>query len=254
MLRIPTHAPGACPGLWWSPAGPAARADANGRQRDVRKFLPGVVAVIAALTGLSGCSSAPDTRPAVNAESVTATEQITVDPFTDSGKPDAGLDIVEKGKGHCWQSWVSITGSDARRCAPELKGGQHTSQEVHDPCYLRVRPGADRALCVQNPTTGEATAFDVVEDTGPAPEETQRHRPWFVELADGRHCVLSPGADDPESTEEDPTYGCGQHDYLYGMPDAREPVWTIANRHGEADEVGEPGPQLDEVPIRTAWF
>ncbi|GAA1223469.1 hypothetical protein GCM10009676_01020 [Prauserella halophila] len=209
---------------------------------------------IAALAGLSGCSGAPDARPATSTQPVTTTEQITVDPFTESGEPAAGLDIVEKGDGNCWQSWVSITGSNARRCAPVLTGDQHTSQEVHDPCYLHVRPGPDRAVCIQNPTTGEATGFDVVEDTGPAPEDAQRHRPWFVELADGRHCVLVPGADDPESTAEDPTYGCGSHDYLYGMPDTTTSVWTITNRHGEAVERAEAGPHRDRVSIRTVWF
>ncbi|GAA1201404.1 hypothetical protein [Prauserella alba] len=220
----------------------------------MRKILPGVVVAIAALAGLGGCGGAPDTRLAADAGPVTATEQITVDPFTESGEPDPDLDIVEKGEGNCWQSWVSISGSDARRCAPVLTGDSHTSQEVHDPCYLRVRPGPDRAICIQNPTTGEATGFEVVEDVGPVPKEAQRHRPWFIELADGRHCVPMPGADDPESTEEDPTYGCGRNDYLYGMPDTTTRVWTIANRHGEADERTEPGPQLDKASIRTAWF
>lgn len=220
----------------------------------MRKFLPGVVVVVAALTGLGGCTGTSETRLAAHAQPVTTTEQITVDPFTDAGEPDPGLDVVEKGEGNCWQSWVSITTADARRCAPLLKGAEHTSQEVHDPCYVHVRPGPDRAICIQNPTTGEATGFEVVEDTGPAPEETRRHRPWFLELADGRHCVLFPGADDPDSTEEDPTYGCGRNDYLYGMPDTANRVWTIANRHGEAEERTEPGPRLDEAPIRTAWF
>ncbi|WP_145600385.1 hypothetical protein [Prauserella rugosa] len=217
----------------------------------MRKVLPGLAM---ALVVLGGCSGPPGSDPVENPAPVHATEQVSVYPFTQDGRPASGLDVVHEGNGTCWQSWVSVDSDAARRCAPVPKGDPDTSKPVHDPCYLHPEAGADRALCLADPTTGQAVSFDVVSDDGPRPEEEAAHKPWFLELGDGRHCVLYLSPDEGVDPAEIPTYACGRNDYLYGEPDTGRPVWTIANRHGEADTRIEPGPELDEVQIRTAWF
>ncbi|OLT42658.1 hypothetical protein BJF85_22220 [Saccharomonospora sp. CUA-673] len=207
----------------------------------------------AVLAGCSGPDAAGGDTPD-DAEPVHATRVIPVYPFARDGDPAAGLDVVDEGEATCWQSWVSVDSDHARRCAPVPTGDPHTSKIVHDPCYVRPDEGTDRALCLADPTRSQAVAFDVVQDDGPRPAEEKEPKPWFLELGDGRQCVLFLSPDEGVDPAEIPTYACGQNDYLYGAPDTRSPVWTMANRHGEADTRIEPGHELDEVQIRTAWL
>ncbi|WP_253853438.1 hypothetical protein [Prauserella alba] len=199
----------------------------------------------AALLALAGCTDADAGGAGTDHTApVTATRAVHLDPFTPSGRPAPEFTVVDRAAAKCSASGVNLSDPDARRCMTTA------GYFLYDPCFVRHRPRPDVALCVQNPTTSEAVRIRIVEDT-PGPADRRRPgRPWFLELADGRHCVPAPGpgrANDPPGR---PTYTCGSDDHLYGLPDTTGPVWTMTNRLGDADGPGPP----HRVRIRTAWL
>lgn len=204
-----------------------------------------MLVLVAALLALAGCTDtgARADGSGTHHAPVTTTRATHVEPFTPEGMPAPGFTVVDHAAAKCSASGVNLSDPDARRCMTT------EGYFLYDPCFVRHHPRPDVALCVQNPTTSQAVHIRIVEDTA-APADGQRPgRPWFLELADGRHCVPapSPSEDDPPRR---PTYTCGSDDHLYGLPDTTQPVWTITNRPGDADTPGPP----QRVRIRTAWL
>ncbi|GAA1223462.1 hypothetical protein GCM10009676_01010 [Prauserella halophila] len=231
-----------------------------------RRTRQGALGAAAVLLALAGCTGTPGTGAGASGTGasgtvasgtggsdtggsdadrapVTTTREVHLDPFTSSGRPAPWITVVDRAAAKCSASGVNVTDPDARRCMTT------EGYFLYDPCFVRHLPRPDVALCLRNPTTSEAVRIRIVEDT-PRPDGGESAgRPWFLELADGRHCVPapSPAEDDPGGR---PTYNCGRDDHLYGLPDTTGPVWTITNRLGDADAPGPPHP----VRIRTAWL
>ncbi|OLT42659.1 hypothetical protein BJF85_22225 [Saccharomonospora sp. CUA-673] len=192
---------------------------------------------------LSGCSGAgSESRPGAGADHapVTATDRVDVQPFAPNGEPAPGLTVIEDAEATCSASGVDLSDPAARRCMTT------EGYLLYDPCYVR----ADTALCLRDPDSTDAVRIHMVEDRGPRPLHELVQRPWLLELADGRRCVLA-RTPDPDDPAEQPTYTCGKDDHLFGMPDTSAPVWTIGNRHGTDPAPDNP---LRDTTIRTAWF
>ncbi|MFC4001329.1 hypothetical protein ACFS2C_06750 [Prauserella oleivorans] len=201
----------------------------------MRRLLPGLFVVLV-LLGACG-SPAPAEPPA---GPVTATAEIMLYPFTETGEPAPGITVVDEAEATCSASTLDLGNPAARRCVTTA------GLILHDPCFVRAAPAPDVALCVQNPATGQAVRMTIAQDLGPRPQPELVHAPWFLELEDGRWCVPTAGIG-PELDGEKPSFACGGQDFLYGVPDNRAPVWTIAHRDDGAETT-------QPVRIRTAWY
>ncbi|RBM16000.1 hypothetical protein DI005_27360 [Prauserella sp. PE36] len=200
---------------------------------------------------LTACTSGNEPQQGATAP-VTTTQAVLTNPFTETGEISPEVTILEDVEAICSPSVVVVANPVARRCTSEL-------QVLHDPCFLGPPRVPQVAVCLQNPARKEAVRLTLIEDrtpvapgappaaapVAPAPEAT----PWYIELADGRECARVIGLKgDPPSLEGDPpTYGCGHADFLYGLPDVSEPVWTMPNRKGATAKVR-------TVDVRTAWY
>ncbi|WP_253829366.1 hypothetical protein [Prauserella aidingensis] len=217
--------------------------------RDPRRIRPAALGLVVALLALTGCTDTGARADGSGAHHspVTATHATHVEPFTHEGRPAPGFTVVDHAAAKCSASGVNLSDPDARRCMTT------EGYFLYDPCFVRHHPRPDVALCVQNPTTSQAMHIRIVEDTAAPADGERPGRPWFLELADGRHCVPAPGPGRGPGSGSDsgrPTYTCGSDDHLYGPPDTTRPVWTITDRPAGADAPGAP----QRVRIRTAWL
>ncbi|KID30717.1 hypothetical protein HQ32_02222 [Prauserella sp. Am3] len=221
-----------------SPARPAA---------PVRSAL--LTAVLALVLMTVACSGDAAEQAHPEAAPVTATQRVTVEPFTPDGAPSPRLTVTDEADAKCSASGVDLSDPTARRCMTT------EGYLLYDPCYVRPGPTPDTALCLREPDSTDAVRIHLVEDAGPLPPEEITQRPWYLQLEDGRRCVLAPRPD-PTDPAEQPTYTCGKGDHLFGMPDTSAPVWTIGNRQDTdtAGGTGDAESALREVDIRTAWF
>ncbi|GGS15965.1 hypothetical protein [Actinokineospora fastidiosa] len=114
----------------------------------------GVVNLLMVLLGASGCSNAVVGHP--SPEPLRATEVILLSPMS-APEDTARWRITEEAVGGCHSSSISPANSRARRCFTE-------DSQVLDPCYVSPFAGSDEALCLSDPTGGDAVRIVITSD------------------------------------------------------------------------------------------
>ncbi|OLF10821.1 hypothetical protein [Actinophytocola xanthii] len=199
-------------------------------------------AAVRAVVGLGLCcaSCTATVTGSPSAVALPKTEVVVANPFTAAGEPAADVTVVEQAVGSCQDSNLASGNPQARRCFTE-------DSSVLDPCFLPAGRLAERALCLSDPTAGEAVELRVTDDSAlPPGEHSYDGDPWFLELVNGLECQLLGGATVVFQGLR-MNYACGPDRYLYGSPDRQQDTWTI--RYGS-----EAPAELTSVPVRTAWF
>lgn len=175
----------------------------------VRALVAATVAV-----GIAGFTAAP----APSAGQI-ATRATVFDAFTPNGVP--AIPVWSK-TGYCWTGSLTINRSDAWRCS--------VGNYIYDPCFSS--PHASGVVICPDRRLNSGISIRLTRalprqyaDPGAASLSDQ---PWDIELANGRHCVLTSGASNVIHGLR-LNYFCGPtvHFGLWGFPNRRAQPWTI---------------------------
>lgn len=186
---------------------------ASGYDRPVRSVVRGLVliSVVAGMTAFLAASSLGAGQVATNATVFEA--------FTPSGAP--AIPVWSKA-GYCWTGSLTINRSDAWRC--------FVGNYIYDPCFSSPHDSGvvicpDRQL---NSGISIRLTRALPQQYADPGAPSMSNQPWNVQLASGRHCVLSSGASNVIHGVR-LNYFCGRtvHFGLWGFPNRRTEPWTI---------------------------
>lgn len=208
-----------------------------------------VLALACLLSTVAACDNGSES--AATSPRVTATKTVTMRPFTPDGRTAPWVTVVGDATGACYPSGVDAGNPQARRCFTDA-----TSVAL-DPCFVPAPGSAGVALCLPDPTSGQATRVAIYSDLDPNSESTSESTdttdsgavpnigPWFVELASGVRCEAATGVD--AMVDGLPlTYSCDDGGFLYGPVDTGGRVWTA---HYQRDGAA----HTQVAAVRTAW-
>ncbi len=185
--------------------------------------------------------SAATTPPTASAATQLRTFQPWVpDPSTGRGSPFAGAVITDT-SGSCDSGSSDDPGrADAYRCTPPGNG---------TPCFPNTISGdpGGPLLCSSDPTSNQLTQLAA---TSPVPVQLANNSdpnalPWYLVLADGKHCNLSGYGTNNVSTP----YFCGATGVVTTAPDRSRPTWTVQEQAATANA----SPQASAVAVITAF-
>lgn len=162
--------------------------------------------------------------------------------FTAQGALNPRFHVGSTGRGYCWTDSLATNAGNAFRC--------FQGNEIHDPCFA-ASARARTVVCFLDPWH----PVTVLHLTRPLPRHSRpagRALPWAIETVDGRHCTFLTGATGLMGGRR-VNYGCTDHSYLLGAPDAREPLWTIHSaKTYKPDRPGHPAPIASFPVVKIA--
>jgi len=135
--------------------------------------------------------------------------------FTAQGALSPQFQIGGRGSGYCWTASLATGAADAYRC---MQGNA-----IHDPCFA-PSAHARTVACFIDPWH----RVTLLRLTRPLPRHgpVLSSLPWAIVTTDGRHCTYLTGATALLGGERI-NYGCVGGSYLLGVPNTRNPLWTI---------------------------
>lgn len=159
--------------------------------------------------------------------------------FNSAGAPTIQ---VQSKPGHCFAPSLTVDRSDAWRCV--------VGNFIFDPCFSSPQAHGV-VICPDR----EVTSGIRIQLTRSLPRQTNQgspslaNRPWDIELANGKHCLLASGASNVIGGVRlnyfcDPgtTYG------LWGYPDRSTQPWTILRGSFTAKHL------TQRLVIERAWM